>query len=97
MKIHDKALLQISSSDAEKLGVKEGETVRLRSPQGEVEVGVEIQPALPAGLVFFPEHFNTPSVKDLLPVEVDPVTGVIYHKMGPVAIDPITVGSGAVK
>lgn len=86
MKIYDKALLQISPADAERLQVTAGETVRLQSPQGEVEVAVEIQPALPAGLVFFPEHFNTPPVKDLIAAELDPLTRVIYHKMGPVAI-----------
>jgi hypothetical protein len=37
-------------------------------------------------LVFFPEHFNTPPVKDLIAAEVDPITRVIYHKQGPVAI-----------
>ena len=64
-----------------------GDKVVLRSPSGRVEVGVEIQPRLPAGVVFFPEHFNTPSVKDLIAAEIDPITRVIYHKQGPVAIE----------
>jgi len=61
---------------------------------GSVKVGVEIRPALPSGLVFFPEHFNTPPVKDLIAAEVDPVTGVIYHKTGPVAIEREPARSG---
>ncbi|MBI3611499.1 MAG: molybdopterin-dependent oxidoreductase [Nitrospirae bacterium] len=86
MKIYDKALLQIGPADAERLGVAAGDKVVLKSPMAAVEVGIEIQPALPSGLVFFPEHFNTPPVKDLIAAEIDSVTRVIYHKRGPVAI-----------
>jgi formate dehydrogenase alpha subunit len=87
MKIYDKALLQIGPADAERLQLASGDTVTLKSPTGSLKVGVEIRPALPAGLVFFPEHFNTPPVKDLIAAEIDPVTRVIYHKTGPVAIE----------
>jgi len=86
MKIYNKALLQIGPADAERLQLAAGDKVVLRSPSGEVEVGIEIQPRLPAGVVFFPEHFNTPPVKDLIAAELDPITRVIYHKQGPVAI-----------
>ena len=87
MKIYNKALLQIGPADAERLQVATGDRVMLKSPTGKVEVGIEVQPALPAGLVFFPEHFNTPPVKDLIAAEIDPVTRVIYHKRGPVEIE----------
>jgi len=86
MKIYNKALLQIGPADAERLQLAAGDKVVLRSPSGEVEVGIEIQPRLPAGVVFFPEHFNTPPVKDLIAAELDPITRVIYHKQGPVGI-----------
>jgi formate dehydrogenase alpha subunit len=96
MKIYNKALLQIGPADAERLQLAAGDTVVLKSPAGQVgtiEVGIEIQPALPAGLVFFPEHFNTPPVKDLIVAEIDPVTHVIYHKRGPVAIERKPAGT----
>jgi formate dehydrogenase alpha subunit len=96
MKIYNKALLQIGPADAERLQVAAGDTVVLKSPTGEVEVEIEIQPALPAGLVFFPEHFNSPPVKDLIAAEIDPVTRVIYHKRGPVAVERTPVQSGGV-
>ncbi len=87
MKIYDKAVLMIGSADAERLGVSDKDRVKLRSPQGEVEVAVEVNRNLPAGLVFFPEHFNQPPVKDLIAPEIDPTTRVIYHKRGPVAVE----------
>jgi formate dehydrogenase alpha subunit len=96
MKIYDKVLLGIGPADAERLQVATGDTVILKSPTGQVETGIEIQPALPAGLVFFPEHFNTPPVKDLIAAEIDPVTRVIYHKMGPVAVERKPVQAGGV-
>ena len=79
--------VRVIGSDAEQLGVSEGDSVRISSAGGSVLVPAEIREALPAGLVFFPEHFSDPPVKDLIPAEVDPVTGVIYHKSGSVLIE----------
>ncbi|HSG05566.1 MAG TPA: molybdopterin-dependent oxidoreductase, partial [Nitrospiria bacterium] len=87
MKIDGRARLQIGPSDAERLGVAEGDAVRISSSGGSVSLPAEIRETLPAGLVFFPEHFSDPPVKDLIPAEVDPVTGVIYHKAGNVSIE----------
>ncbi len=87
MKIFDKRLLQMSPADGERLGIADGEKVRVRSPLGAVEVGVELNPMFSAGMCFFPEHFNEPSVKDLIPCEADPVTGTPYYKSGRVAIE----------
>jgi formate dehydrogenase alpha subunit len=89
MKVFDKRLLQMSPADGERLGIADGEKVRVRSPLGAVEVGVELNPMFSAGMCFFPEHFNEPPVKDLIPCEADPVTGVPYYKSGRVAIEKL--------
>ena len=91
MKIFNKNLLQINPADAERLGVSEGDRVRVRSPLGSVQVGIDLNAALPEGMCFFPEHFNDPPVKDLIPCERDPVTSVPYHKFGRVSIERVTV------
>jgi len=88
-KIYDKRLLQIGPADAERLGVTAGDRVRLKSHLGEVEVPVELNEFLPSGLVFFPEHFNDPPVKDLITCELDPVTRVPYFKRGWVSIEKL--------
>ena len=89
MKIDDKATLRIGTADAEALGVKPEDTVKIKSPQGAVEVSVEITPALPKGLLQFPEHFNQPPVKDLLTGEADPLTHVLSFKREPVALEKV--------
>ncbi len=96
IKIYDKRLLQISPADAERLCVSAGDRVRLKSSLGEVEVSVELNEFLPAGLVFFPEHFNDPPVKDLLACEVDPITQVPYFKRGWVAVEKVQMVGHAV-
>jgi formate dehydrogenase alpha subunit len=90
MKVFDKRLLQMSPADGERLGIADGEKVRVRSPLGAVEVGVELNPMFSAGMCFFPEHFNEPPVKDLIPCEADPVTGAPYYKSGRVAIEKLS-------
>ncbi len=86
LEISAKHALQISSPDAEALGVSDGGRVRVTSPHGSVEVEVEVSLDLPAGACRFPEHFNDPPVKDLLPMRVDPVTKSPVFKSGRVKI-----------
>jgi formate dehydrogenase alpha subunit len=52
-------------------------------------MGVQSDHSLPARTCFFPEHFNEPPVKDLIPVEVDAVTGVPAFKQAAVSIEKI--------
>lgn len=88
MKIYDKAVLRMSESDAEALGhLKTGDPVLIKSSLGQLSVGIEVAPELPKGLVHFPIHFNDPPVKDLLAVEIDPRSKVIYFKRGTVTLE----------
>ena len=89
MKIYDKATLKIGTADAEALGLKPEDTVKIKSRQGALETAIEIDPALPKGSVQFPEHFNQPPVKDLLSGEIDPLTHVFSFKREPVALEKV--------
>ncbi|HET8761060.1 MAG TPA: molybdopterin-dependent oxidoreductase, partial [Nitrospiria bacterium] len=82
LEINAKKLLQISLKDAEALGLADNGRVKVSSPLGSVEVGVETNLDLPAGSCRFPEHFNDPAVKDVLPMLVDPVTKSPVFKAG---------------
>ncbi len=79
--------LRMSPQDMERMGLADGAKVRVTSSIGRVELGVQSDPSLPANACFFPEHFNEPPVKDLIPVEVDPVTGVPTFKQAAVSIE----------
>jgi formate dehydrogenase alpha subunit len=87
MKIYNKPTLKIGASDAESLGLKTDDLAKIKTPEGEVEVLVEVTPSLPKGMVQFPEHFNRPAVKDLLACEISPITHVPSFKKGAVALE----------
>ncbi len=89
VELYNKPILKIGSSDAECLGIKDGDQVYIRSPLGKVEVAAEVSDTLPPGVVQFPEHFNQPPVRDLIEGEVDEVTHALYVKSGPVAIEKV--------
>jgi formate dehydrogenase alpha subunit len=59
------------------------------SAKGTVELAVQPDLTLRPGSCFFPEHFNEPPVKDLIPVEVDALTGVPSFKFARVAIEKL--------
>ncbi len=86
-RIYSKNLLRIHPDDAGTLGIAGG-PVRLRAPNGtSVVVGTEPDDSVPRGLVFFPEHFNEPPVKDLVAVTVHPKTRVPVFRLGPVSVE----------
>jgi formate dehydrogenase alpha subunit len=92
MKIQDRPFLYMAPEDAERFGVGEGQSVRLRSAggPGSVEVAVKIDAKFPPGMVFFPESFNQPPVKDLLTVELDKASHVPTFKTAEVILEKIT-------
>jgi formate dehydrogenase alpha subunit len=79
--------LHLSQADMNRLGLGEGAMVRVTSARGSLALGVQMDGAVMPGCCFFPEHFNEPPVKDLMPVEVDVVTGVPSFKLAQVTIE----------
>ncbi|MDP7384363.1 MAG: molybdopterin dinucleotide binding domain-containing protein, partial [Acidimicrobiales bacterium] len=49
--------LDMNPGDAAGLGIADGERVLVSSPRGSVEMGVRVQPDIPAGLTFTTFHF----------------------------------------
>jgi formate dehydrogenase alpha subunit len=87
MKILDKPVLYMAPEDAARLGAADGDRVRLRSDRGQVEVTVKLDAKYPPGMVFFPESFNEPPVKDLLTVVLNAATRVPAYKTADVSIE----------
>jgi len=81
--------LHMNAQDMERLGLTEASRVLVKSDRGSLEMGVKADLSVMPGSCFFPEHFNDPPVKDLMPVEVDPVTGVPYFKFARVSIEKV--------
>ena len=72
--------LRMNIQDMERLGLQDGAKVRLTSDRGSLQLGVQLDQSIAPGTCFFPEHFNEPPVKDLMPVSVDATTGVPAFK-----------------
>lgn len=79
--------LHLSLEDCERMGLKEGGLVRVTSAKGSLVMGVLPSASIMAGSCFFPEHFNEPPVKDLMAVDVDPVTKAPTFKLTQVFVE----------
>jgi formate dehydrogenase major subunit len=80
--------LDLSPEDAAKLGVGEGERVRVRSRRGSVEVPVHVDEALRPGLTFMTFHFPEQVATNVLTIDaIDPRSGTAEFKASAVAIE----------
>lgn len=59
----------------------------MTSGKGSLVIGVLPEAMIMPGVCFFPEHFNEPPVKDLMAVDVDPVTKVPTFKLAHVFVE----------
>lgn len=79
--------LHLGLQDMERMGLKEGDRVRVSSARGSAVLNVKADLSMMPGCSFSPEHFNDPPVKDLMAVDVDDTTGVPYFKQAAVRIE----------
>jgi len=59
------AYVEINESDANRIGVSEGDQVKVISPTGEVTAAARFSTALPEGMVFMPNCFPSTPVNEL--------------------------------
>ena len=79
--------LHMNAADMERMGLTEGDRVRVSSAKGTAVLSARADMSVLPGSCFYPEHFNNPPVKDLMGVEVDASTGVPYFKQASVGIE----------
>jgi formate dehydrogenase major subunit len=86
--------LDMGPEDAERLGLLEGDLVRVSSRRGSVVAPVHVDPALRAGLVFMTPHFQDQVKTNLLTVDyTDPQSGTAEFKACAVSVEPIRAGA----
>jgi formate dehydrogenase alpha subunit len=85
----NKKHLSMGTEDLKNLGLASGKRIRLTSDQDTLEMTVAEDTSLMPGTCTVPEHFNDPPVKDLMPLQVDPTTGVPYFKLAYVTIEKV--------
>jgi formate dehydrogenase major subunit len=80
--------LDLAPEDASRLGVAEGERVRIVSRRGSVEAPVHLDPALRPGLSFMTFHFPEEVATNLLTIEAnDPKAGTAEFKAAAIRVE----------
>ena len=80
--------LDISPEDAERLGVRNGEVVRVSSRRGGIEVPVRIDQGLRPGLTFMTPHFQDEVATNILTIDAtDPRSGTAEFKAAAIRVE----------
>ena len=79
--------LELNPADAEKLGIGDGEKVKLRSRRGEVDIAVQVTDRVPAGTVF--STFHSSDINTLTIDSLDASAKVPELKLCAVAIEKV--------
>ena len=86
--------LDVNPTDADRVGIRDGDRVRVSSPRGSVEMRVRIQPDLPPGLTFTTFHFPELVDANVLTNDAwDPRSGTAEFKAASIRIDPLAEAS----
>jgi predicted molibdopterin-dependent oxidoreductase YjgC len=86
--------LDLSPEDVSRLGLAEGETVRVSSRRGSLEVPVHVDSALRAGLAFMTLHFPEQVETNILTLDAwDPKSGTAEFKATAIRVDKLEVGA----
>jgi formate dehydrogenase major subunit len=84
--------LDMSPEDAERLGIRDGEVVRVSSRRGGVEVPVRIDEGLRAGLTFMTPHFQDEVATNILTIDAtDPKSGTAEFKAAAIRVERLGV------
>jgi formate dehydrogenase alpha subunit len=86
-RLYPEALAEINPRDADRLGIRDGERVRLTSPRGAVEAKAQISERSAPGEVFLPFHFHESPANRLTASNLDPVALIPEFKVSAVRVD----------
>jgi formate dehydrogenase major subunit len=91
--LSDGGTIEVSSADAEGLGVTDGDRVRVSSARGSVVAPVHVDRSLRPGLAFMTFHFPDEVATNVLTVNAtDPKSGTAEFKAAAIRIDPLEPG-----
>ena len=86
--LYPEALVDIHPTDAARLGVKEGDIVRVSSRRGTVVLRAKVTYKTTMGVVFIPFHFREAAANLLTIDALDPLAKIPEYKACAVRIDP---------
>ncbi|MCS6288256.1 MAG: NADH-quinone oxidoreductase subunit NuoG [Nitrospira sp.] len=89
LQLQQEGFLSINPADAAQLGLVEGGQVTVSNSRGTITTTVKIRERVPAGLLWFPEHFDG-EAKQLAEWTIDPRTQIPYFKLAHVSLAKVS-------
>jgi formate dehydrogenase major subunit len=88
------SFVELHPETAERLGVRDGDRVRVESKRGAIEVRAEVTDRVGKGVVFIPMHFAEGAVNTLTQEDsFDPTAGIPEYKVASVRLEPVGTGT----
>lgn len=81
--------IEMNREDAEKLGIKDGEVVKVTSRRGSIEIHVKISDRPKKGVVFISFHFRDTNANILTNPVLDPIAKIPEYKVCAVKIEKL--------
>jgi formate dehydrogenase alpha subunit len=81
--------VEINPEDSEKLGVRDGETVKVSSRRGSVTIKTRVTPRVHAGVVFIPMHYHEAAANVLTIDALDPIVKIPELKVCAVRMEKL--------
>jgi formate dehydrogenase alpha subunit len=85
--IYPEAVVEINTDDASKLGVADGDVVRVASRRGEIQAKALVSGKTEPGVVFMPWHFAEAAANKLTIAALDPVGKIPEYKVCAVRVE----------
>jgi formate dehydrogenase alpha subunit len=89
LQLQQEGFLSMNPADAIRLGLTDGEQVRISNARGTVTTNVKIRERVPAGLLWFPEHFDA-QARHLADWTIDPQNKIPYFKLAQVSLSKVS-------
>jgi predicted molibdopterin-dependent oxidoreductase YjgC len=86
--VYPEARLEVNPYDAARLGVHDGDMVRVTSRRGAVTARAWVTERVAQGVVFLPFHFVEAAANQLTSEALDPQAKIPGYKVSAVAVEP---------
>jgi formate dehydrogenase alpha subunit len=87
--IEPEAAVEINPEDASRLGIAQGDKVKVSSRRGEVVLKAKVTDSLPPGVVFMTFHFAESAANILTNPKLDPVAKIPEFKVAAVRVEKV--------
>jgi predicted molibdopterin-dependent oxidoreductase YjgC len=85
--VYDRPLAEVSPEDAARMQITNGDTIRIRSRRGQIEVTAWVTERVPVGMVYAGFHFPQASVNELTIAALDPLAKIPEFKVCAVQVE----------